>query len=134
MSFSSIFRVNGEVVAARLDFQQPVTTVSNDFLQREQLADDRPVLISVPVGETMFTSAIIVHSAHQLEDIVLGGDWFRQYRSYASASKKVSRCYRQPSDVFNLLLGFTNHLFRRIWSWSSTHCWKSSAGYYCRRT
>ena len=84
MSFTSIFRVNGDVVSARMDLQRQVTTVSNDFLQRGQLTNGRPVLISVPVGETMFTCPVIIHAEDQIEDVVLGGDWLRQYRSYTS--------------------------------------------------
>ncbi|KAF8317809.1 hypothetical protein F5887DRAFT_1088620 [Amanita rubescens] len=90
MSFSSIFHVNGEVVSARVDLQHPITTISNDFLQRGELTEGHFILISVPVGEAIFSAGVVVHAEDQYEDLVLGVDWLHQYRSYASTSPMIS--------------------------------------------
>ncbi len=72
MSFSSIFQVNGQDTAACIDFQSSATFASSSFLHQHNLSNGAHLMITVPLGEMMFSSSLIVCAAQQNDDIVLG--------------------------------------------------------------
>lgn len=91
MQFPTLFRVNGELAMTRLDFVQEHSTVSDTFRQRADLPPGQDIIISIPLGRHVFTCQLPVCLGDHDIDVVLGKDWFDQYRSHAAGLKEVTQ-------------------------------------------